>query len=236
MFSKTKHNSFWSSIFPDQYILGQFSPEKLNKIRERQKKAVDDFKSGKIDNPRAAVIWDDYNGRDIKYNEALDDWYYTGRHFQTMSFFNAQHITLTPPPIRSNTEVAVLFNTDYGPSIEHYYNDFASKMDKKQFYNMFREYTEKRKHGFLMIDADKPYEEKFFHGKADVLPVNPEYIGGCPEYWHGSEKQLKRICDGSMHKDNERVKELAEPDSDEDDTQEEMDDYITQQKKQAGVL
>jgi len=139
-FSKTKHNSFWSAVNPDKFIIGKFDPGVLDLIKQRQIIALDQYTAGKIANPHAGVIWDDYNGKDIRYNAELEDYYYTGRHFGTINLFLAQYIKLTPPAIRSNTEIAVLFNTDYGDSIEDYHKDFASKMPRKQFNWLFREY------------------------------------------------------------------------------------------------
>ena len=211
-FSKTKHNSFWSAVMPDKFIIGDFDADVLNKIKQRQVEALDLYTAGKIMNPHAVVMWDDYNGKDIRYNGALEDYYYTGRHFGTLNLFLAQYIKLTPPAIRSNTEMAVLFNTDYGDSVWDYHNDFASKMPRKQFEWMFREYCEKIPHGFLAIVADKAYDDdKFYYGVADLLPVDINAIVGCPEFWKGSEKQLESIADGSMQAKFDKLKLLGEP-------------------------
>ncbi len=89
-FSKTKHNSFWAGVQPDPYIIKEFDADVLTRIKKRQEAAIDAFTSGKLKNPRAGIIWDDYNGKDIRFNDALADYYYTGRHFGTINFFNAQ--------------------------------------------------------------------------------------------------------------------------------------------------
>lgn len=90
VFSKTKHNSFWSSVIPDNYIIGDFDADVLNQIKGRQVKALDAYTQGKIKNPHAGLIFDDYDGNDITYNKALHNFYYTGRHFAVPTFFNAQ--------------------------------------------------------------------------------------------------------------------------------------------------
>lgn len=210
-FSLTKHNSFWSTVMPDKFIIGHFDDTMLERIKERQKDALDEFVKGKIQNPHAGIIWDDYNGRDIRYNSALENYYYTGRHFGTVNFFNAQFLHLTPPAIRSNSEMVVLFNTDYKDSIDEYREDFAGKLDKKQWMWMFREYCEKVKHGFLAVVADADYKEKFYYGKADLLPIDEKAIIGCPEFWKGSEKQLEQIKDGTMKRKFDMLASLGEP-------------------------
>jgi len=216
-FSKTKHNSFWSSVMPDRYIIGDFDADKLEQIKERQIKALDEYTSGKIKNPHAGIIFDDYNGNDITYNKALYDFYYTGRHFAVPTFFNAQYLKLTPPAIRSNTELAVVFNTDYKDSIDDYRKDFAGKLPKDEWLKMFREKCEKVKHGFLAIVADAPYEKKFFYGKADILPIHEKHIFGSREFWKGSEKQLQSIRDGSMQRKYDLLAKLGSPQEEEEE-------------------
>ncbi len=212
VFSQTKFNSFWSAIIPDKFIIGEFDGDVLDTIKKRQILALTLYTEGKIENPHAVVMWDDYSGDDIRYNKSLEKYYYTGRHFGTLNLFLAQYIKLTPPPIRSNTELVILFNTDYGDSIDDYHKFFASKMPKKQFYWLFREYCEKVPHGFLAIVSDKGYDEdKFYHGVADLLPITIDHIVGCEEFWKGSEKQLEDIADGSMQEKFDKLKLLGEP-------------------------
>lgn len=217
VFSKTKHNSFWSANVPDRYIIGEFDGSWLNRIKERQVRALDAYTSGKIENPRAGIIIDDYNGKDIRYNSDLEDFYYTGRHFAVPTFFNAQYLKLTPPAIRSNTELAIVFNTDYKDSIDDYRKDFAGKLPTDEWLNMFREKCEKVKHGFLAIVTDAPYEKKFYYGKADVLPINENHIFGSREFWKGSEKQLRSIADGSMQIKYDMLAKLGKPLEEEDE-------------------
>lgn len=118
---------------------------------------------------------------------------------------------MTPPAIRSNTELAVVFNTDYKDSMDDYRSDFAGKLPKDQWLWMFREYCEKVKHGFLAIVADAPYEEKFYYGKADVLPITFDHVFGCKEFWKGGEKQLRSIADGSMQEKYDMLAKLGDP-------------------------
>lgn len=93
VFTKTKQNSWYASMVPEKFILNDFSGQILRKIMEGQVKGIKEFLDRNENlNPRAILIWDDYNGKDIKYNEALEDYYYTGRHFATMNFFCAQVI------------------------------------------------------------------------------------------------------------------------------------------------
>lgn len=214
VFTKTVLNSHYATFIPNKFVLQDFNAGQLQKIMNRQEKALGiHFEQPNID-PRAIVIWDDYSGSDIRFNAALAAYYYTGRHFLTLNFFCGQHITLTPPSIRSNTDLVILFNTDYGNSLEMYWKDFAGKMDKHQFIQMFHKYCGEVEHGFLAIvnDPNVPPEKKFYYGKAEMIDVSLDSIIGCKEFWAGSEKQLEKIADGTLASQIEKIRVLSKPD------------------------
>lgn len=63
----------------------------LERIMNRQKEAVKIFLETKgAFNPRAILIWDDYSGKDIRFNNKLAEYYWTGRHYAALNFFCAQ--------------------------------------------------------------------------------------------------------------------------------------------------
>jgi len=197
VFTLTQLNSFYAGFIPDKFVIPDFNAAAMDMVMERQTRARKLAERNPDFNPRACVIWDDYNGADVTYNRALANYYYTGRHYFTMNIFCAQHITLTPPAIRSNTDLAVLFNTDYADSIEHYNRDWAGKLDKHQFATLFAMATCQKNH-FLAIDNDPtiPIEDKFYTGKAEMLDEGPDWILGCKEAWRDNQKQLYAIQTG----------------------------------------
>ena len=222
-YTYTKHNSFLEAFMPSAYVFTDFKSETLRALMDKQKEAVllylkhfDDEKFKDRINPRIAVFWDDYNGKDVTFNDTLKDYYYTGRHYQTFNIFNAQYVKLVPPAVRSNTDYAILFNTDYMGNLEEYHHSYAGKMDKHAFYTMFRKYTEEVPYGFLCINNDPniPYDEKFFSGVASELPVDLDHVVGCALAWKGNIKQLKEIADGSMQKRLDRIKNISNPEGD----------------------
>lgn len=220
-FTYTKHNSFLESFMPGQYVSTEFSPERLEGIMRRQRKAItlylNSFENeGKFKdriNPRVAVFWDDYNGKDVTFNDALKDYYYTGRHYQTFNIFNAQYVKLTPPAIRTNTDFAVLFNSDSHSNLEEFWHSFAGKMDKYAFYALMRKTTEEVPHGFLVIDNDpnKNYDEKFYAGVAEELPTDLDHICCCEEAWRKDYKQLVEIANGKMARRLELISQISKP-------------------------
>lgn len=91
VFTKTQQNNFYKSFIPEKFILPKFDAGALKKIMERQKTAIKKHVDEDSNlNPRAMLIWDDYPGNDIKFNETLDEYYFTGRHYATMNLFCAQ--------------------------------------------------------------------------------------------------------------------------------------------------
>lgn len=210
-FTFTKFNSHYLSFLPSKFVFEGFNSGLLEDIMDRQRKAVKLYlKKPKEVNPCALVIWDDLNGHEIKYNPVLRNYYFTGRHYATLNLFMTQHVTETPPAIRSNTDLAVLFNTDYADSLTHYYNDFAGKMSRSVFNEIFLKHT-REAHHFLAIvnDPNCPMEKKFYTGIADELPATQDFILGCQEYWKDSQKQLRKICEGEFQENADLLKELS---------------------------
>src|ERR1700760_3609309 len=101
-----------------------------------------------------------------------------------MNYFLAQYITETPPPIRTNTDLAILFNTDHHGSLERYAEDFSGKMNKREFIEFFKNMVSEP-HPFLAIDNDPNCDPRlrYYTGKAEVLDADIEYIMGCEAYW-----------------------------------------------------
>lgn len=209
VFTLTKFNLFYKTFIPDKFIMTSFNSSDLYRIMKRQIKAIElhakqvsmGVEESERINPRAACIWDDYMGNDIKFNKALHEYYLTGRHYFMLNFFMTQYVKETPPAIRSNTDYAILFNSDQEPSMEIYGEEFSGKMKKRDFMALF-EYATREKHTFLCINNDPnvPIEEKYYVGQAKVLDAEIDYVLGCPYYWKDNMEQLESIADGSMQK------------------------------------
>ncbi len=211
VFTKTKINLFYSRMCNDKFIFPNYSNEVLAKIWERQVKAKKMFIENPKVNPMALVVWDDCLGEEVLYNQILNNYYFTSRHAMAMNIMTAQHVQGTPPAIRTNTDYAVLFNTDYGNSVEEEWRDFACKMDKKMFAQMLQVCSED--HGFLFVDNDPnlPYDQKFYRGRAEIIDY--EFVVGCEEYWRGADKQLQQIFSGKMAEAMKLTADLNDMDS-----------------------
>lgn len=91
VFTKTEQNNFYRTFIPDKFIMHDFSANKMKQIMNRQKKALKQYVDSNDDlNARIGIIWDDYSGDDIRYNQALNEYYFTGRHYASLNLFCAQ--------------------------------------------------------------------------------------------------------------------------------------------------
>jgi len=212
-FTKTKHNDQYQIMMPDRYIIKQFNAELLTKIKERQMKAREIAVKPDSDfNPLAFLIWDDYMGNDIKFSEALYEYYCVRRHFGTFNLYCAQTRTITPPVIRLNTQLAVCFNSDSSSHLEGLAEDFGGKIPKRVFIEWFRSIVEEPR-VFFAIDnnPNTPPDQKYFSGMAEYVPVDVDHVMGSVGYWRHSLKQLQKIHDGSLEREREKWEQIVEP-------------------------
>lgn len=217
VFTLTKFNSFYATFMPKKFIIDSFDGDKMQMIMKRQKiyvkTSIDQKMENRPDplNPMAVIIWDDYMGNDVRFNKMLQQYYYTGRHYATLNIFATQYVSETPPAIRTNTDLAVIFNTDHRHSLEMYAENFSGKMDKNVFIQFLKKATEEE-HSFLVINNDPniSYKDRFYSGKAEMLDADPRYIIGCRDYWMDSRKQLSDLVSGKMQRRMELRAELTQ--------------------------
>lgn len=93
VFTLTQLNSFYASMIPEKFIIPEFDADMMQLIMDRQTVArattEKQMEQGlkPVLNPRACIIWDDYNGKDVRYNDMLARYYYTGRSNSTPFIF-----------------------------------------------------------------------------------------------------------------------------------------------------
>lgn len=110
----------------------------------------------------------------------------------------------------------MLFNTDSLDNLDQFREDFAGKMEKYAFQNLFRRYVEEIPHGFLVIDNDPnlPYDQKFFAGVAEIMPFDLDHIVGSESTWKDDMQQLQEIADGGMQAKIDLLSKMSDPEND----------------------
>lgn len=211
VFTLTGFNSYYSSFIPEQYIIPEFNADMLELIMHRQKIAIQTDNKYKNINPRIGIIWDDYMGDDVTYNQKLKEYYATGRHYRGLNIYCAQYLKMTPPTIRTNSDIVILFDTDYKDSMRDYHDCFAGKIRYEVFMCLYRQATSVS-NGFLAIDCTPgvDYGQKFFQGHAELLPPTIDYIMGCWEFWKDNLTQMREIERGVHEENSKRASDQAE--------------------------
>lgn len=211
VFTKTRNNKFWENMVPKDKILGEYNPYNLQKITARQKEMMSMYIKGMNVNPLAFVIWDDALGNEIKYDDYLSTYYFNSRHFGTLNMMTAQHVTGTPPCIRQNTDMGIIFKNYNKQALDHLTDDFSHTKDKDYFQNLLHRYTEDQ--NFLAIDNDPNTkdEDYLYHGKADI--IDEPFPLGCGVYWRTQPEQLNEIMEGKYIRQMDRIKGLSDVDN-----------------------
>lgn len=210
VFTKTRNNKFWENMVPKDKILGEYTPYNLQKITERQKEMMSMYIKGMDVNPLAFVIWDDALGNEIKYDDYLSTYYFNSRHFGTLNIMTAQHVTGTPPCIRQNTDMGVIFKNYNKQALDHLTDDFSHTKDKDEFARTIHKYTEDQ--SFLAIDNDPNThdEDYMYYGKADK--IDEPFALGCEIYWRQNPTQYQELMEGKYLKQMDRISELSDVD------------------------
>lgn len=208
VFTKTKNNRFFESFVPSSHIFHGYQPEKLRQIIKRQKMAQKLMLDGANINPLAFVIWDDTMDNLIKYDDELSSYYFTSRHFHTINIMTAQYVKSTPPAIRQNTDHAVIFANSNIEAVDVLAQDFAINKDKNQFQRLINECTQDRHFLFVDNDPNKPYDKRYYWGKAEETP---DFVCGSEEYWERDMEQLRSIMSGKFKRDTETIKKWTDP-------------------------
>lgn len=116
------------------------------------------------------IILDDWIGScDIRHNTIFHKLATCGRHAWITTFYISQFLNQIPPVIRDNINYMLILNISK-QSLDSI-NDYQDCYDKKEFFNFYKEVTNKQYNG-LLLDNKKPYL-KFSNGRlANVIPFN----------------------------------------------------------------
>lgn len=210
VFTKTKNNNFYQSFIPESKVLGPYNAFNLNRIMERQKDMIALYLRDGKTQPHAFVIWDDALDNDLKYDNDLHSYYFNSRHFMTMNLMSAQYVTGTPPPVRQNTDYAIIFKNENKKALDLLCEDFSCNQDVKGFEFMLQKTTVDR--FFLLVnnDPNAQPEDKYMTGKAEL--IEKPFLMGCRQYWNFNGPQMNEILSGKFEDKLKRTRELAEID------------------------
>lgn len=149
------------SLLPDEQLHDHFNDELLQKLLE-------DMKQG--ENSNNLIILDD-SVKDIVRSKTLSKCFLNRRHCTYnpenegqggLSIITAsQKYNLLPLEIRCNQSHVILFKSSNKAEIECVTNELMSDLNKDEIKSLL-EMAWREKYSFLMIDVNKPKEEKYY--------------------------------------------------------------------------
>lgn len=150
-----------------QYVLRD--AEKLNEIIEAQYKLKESNQQKNI-----LIILDDWIGScDIRNDKVFHRLATCGRHAWITTYYISQFLNQIPPVIRDNLNYMMILNISK-QSLDSI-NDYQDCYDKKEFYEVYRQATNKP-HSGILLDNKRPYL-KFNNGRiAKVIPFSFKQI------------------------------------------------------------
>ncbi len=190
VFTKTKHNKFWSQYVPDERIYPGMDWGVVDQILDdqRRKRALRE-KTGKLDGlPYICIILDDMisSENDMRYTQQMKSLFFEGRHYDLCIVICSQDIKGVPPSIRQNVDQVFLTVQTQERQVKQIESDYADfgwgKKEAVQFLDFILEHTQD--HHILVIDQADPASkitEKFY-----VYEPNPEpepYKLGGKAFW-----------------------------------------------------
>jgi hypothetical protein len=200
VFTKSKHNLFWSQHFPNTRIYNGLGDDNLlilaailEKQRQKHEKMV---KSGDFSkSPYIVIILDDViaDQKSIRWNKMLNEIVFTGRHFNVLMFILSQDVKGLPPNFHNNADIIALTFSTQKRQLEVLEQNYGYIFHSEglNFLDLVEQNT--HDHRFLVIDrtvASYNSEDMFFVSKAK-LHVKPFQIGS-DKFWKESQCSWKR--------------------------------------------
>lgn len=129
VFTTTKFNKQWSSIFPDDYVHPRYDPDILQGLIEIQQENSHN---------RAAVIFDDCLDQRAFASQLFLDLCTTFRHLNIDLFISTQYIYKCPPVVRECASRVAMFRVTSERSLKACYESFGAFF---KTYDEFRKYV-----------------------------------------------------------------------------------------------
>jgi len=163
-------NQFYSSIVPGLFIHGEFSPQLVSNVMQRQKKVMKYINSGQKIDPRAFLIFDDclYDQSWTK-DKNVRSAFMNGRHYKMMFIITMQYALGIPPNLRTNIDYIFILRENIVKNRKKIYENYAGMFpDFHMFCSTMDQCTEN--YECLVIDntaKSNKIEDQVFWYKAD---------------------------------------------------------------------
>jgi hypothetical protein len=194
--SKTdKLTHFYDRFIPPVLIYDEYKPEILDRLFERQKKALEE----NWPNPYAFLILDDVlsSGDVWKKDERIKEIFYNGRHYKIMFLLTLQHTGGIPPGLRANIDYTFILRNTNAKSRKDLYENYAGVFPTREIFERVLEVTTEN-YGCLVIDnttQSSKLEDQVYYYKADI---NAQPFKMCSNsFWMKEKKTTTSNVQGS---------------------------------------
>jgi len=195
-------NQFFSPLVPKFFIHDEFSSSLVQRVVERQKKAVTSWQKDKSVDPRGFLVFDDCMYDDNwKKDKNVKLIFTNGRHYKMLFLITMQFPLGIPPILRSNVDFVFILRENFISNRKRIYEHWAGMFSNfNQFCNVMDQCTEN--YECLVIDntsKSNKIEDVVYWYKAS--PHENFYIGS-PVFWKMANKypQKKKKEESSFSK------------------------------------
>lgn len=223
VFSATAFNGFWQKHFPGWKVFPGWRPGVIAQIMREQAHIAKLYKEDpSCINPWRLIILDDCV-HDCGHDPLLKELAQTGRHYYICVIITTQHPTALLPAIRSNADIALIFNIHKRQALETLAEDLMPQLKTNNAVEHLQKFCykpppdKKNEASQCLVVVSRlggNLQNRLFYLQA---PDPGNFIIGCKEYW--SKQSLLEIAKEHMTRTKGRgIEELVfESDSDDDD-------------------
>ena len=181
-------NQFFTPLCPNFFIHDEYTPNLIERVVKRQKKAVDQWQKDKSVDPRAFLVFDDCMYENSwKKDKNVRLLFMNGRHYKMLFLITMQFPLGMPPILRSNVDFVFILRENFISNRKRIYEHWAGMFpDFKMFCSVMDQCTEN--YECLVIDnsvKSNKIEDLVFWYKADK---HEDFRLGSQVFWNMATK------------------------------------------------
>lgn len=217
VFSGTEEaNPFFGEFIPDCFIHGEYDPEIIEKIMNKQKKKIryaknDGLKDGKCSSNNLFIVFDDmlHDAGNWKNEKTIKNIFFNGRHYNFLFILTMQYPLGITPALRSNIDYVFIFNEPSVKNRRKIYDDYAAMLPSfDHFCNILDACTQN--HECLVIKTSgnsSDLRNIVFWYKAES---HEDFRVGHPKFWKFHQQHYNKNYEDDNLEVDEKVNELKE--------------------------
>lgn len=192
--SKTdKLTNYYSKFIPSSLIHEEYTPELLDKLFDRQKKALrDNWK-----NPHAFLIFDDTlsDADNWKKDQRIKEIFYNGRHYKLLFLLTMQYPMGITPGLRCNIDYTFILRTPNQKNRKDLYDNYCGMFPSREIFEKVLDACTED-YGCIVIDnttRSNKLEDQVFYYRADA---HEDYKLCSKQFW---EHKPRSVVQGSSN-------------------------------------